>query len=86
MYVNPYKYYTNSINPLKNFLKTLGYDASEYYKKPEDLIFLLKHTPIITNFGQENGDFGKLDKFIKQNISNKGIKTNFKRYMVIVEK
>lgn len=67
-------------------VETREYDATEYYKRPEDLIFLLKHTPTIPNFGQESGDFEKLEDFIKQNISDKGIKTNSRRFILIAEK
>ncbi|PIQ73594.1 SAM-dependent methyltransferase [Candidatus Roizmanbacteria bacterium CG11_big_fil_rev_8_21_14_0_20_36_8] len=67
-------------------VETREYDAIEYYERPEDLVFLLKHTPTVTNFGQESRDFEKLENFIKQNISDKGIKTNSKRYMLIAEK
>lgn len=34
-------------------------------------IFLLKHTPIIPNFGEEEEDFNILQKFIKANSSEK---------------
>ncbi|MBU1864020.1 MAG: class I SAM-dependent methyltransferase [Candidatus Omnitrophica bacterium] len=67
-------------------VETLEYDATEHYERPEDLIFLLKHTPTVTNFGQDSSDFEKLEDFIKQNISDRGIKTNSKRYMLIAEK
>ncbi len=52
----------------------------------EDLIFLLKHTPIIPNFGEEEEDFNILQKFIKANSSEKGIRTNSKRFMIIAVK
>ncbi|MGM2834971.1 SAM-dependent methyltransferase, partial [Bacillus cereus group sp. Bce025] len=51
-----------------------------------DLIFLLKHTPIIPNFGEEEEDFNILQKFIKANSSEKGIRTNSKRFMIIAVK
>ena len=75
---------------LKNagFLKvgSLENNATEYYERLEDLIFLLKHTPIIPGFGKEIFDFEKLDQFIKENVSVKGIKTNSKRYMLVAKK
>ena len=78
------------VNRLKtagfSHVKTREYNATEYYKRPEDLIFLLKHTPTIANFGQKDGDFEKLKNFIKQNNSDRGIKTNSKRYMLIAQK
>ena len=33
------------------------YDADEYYEREEDLIFLLKHTPIIPGLGRRNRIF-----------------------------
>ena len=47
------------------------YDVTNYYSTTEDLIFLLKHTPIIPNFGEEEEDFNILQKFIKANSSEK---------------
>lgn len=67
-------------------IETREYDVTEYYERPEDLIFLLTHTPIIENFGSEDGDFEKLDDFIKQNGTDRGIKTNSKRYLIKAEK
>ncbi|MEK4251765.1 class I SAM-dependent methyltransferase [Paenibacillus sp. FSL W7-1287] len=58
------------------------YDVTEYYHSAEDLIFLLKHTPIIPSFGIEEQDFDILEKFIADNQQSKGIKTNSKRYIV----
>ncbi|MFK4413043.1 hypothetical protein ABH961_001580 [Bacillus sp. RC251] len=62
------------------------YDVTDYYSSPEDLIFLLKHTPIIPNFGEEEEDFTILQKFIDANSSEKGIRTNSKRFMMIAVK
>lgn len=56
------------------------------YRTPEDLIFLLKHTPIIPNFGEEAEDFTILQSFIDVNSSEKGIRTNSKRFMIIAVK
>jgi len=67
-------------------IKTFEYNAVEYYSRAEDLIFLLKHTPIIENFGNEKEDFIILKKFIDKHTTNKGIQTNSKRYMIIAEK
>jgi hypothetical protein len=64
---------------------TFDYDAKEYYQTPEDLIFLLKYTPIIPDFGKSKGDFEVLDAFIKQTKMNKGIVTNSKRFMIIAK-
>lgn len=62
------------------------YNATEYYQREEDLIFLLKHTPIIPQFGQEPADFEVLSQFIRENRTDKGIMTNSARFMVIAKK
>lgn len=62
------------------------YNITDYYSSPEDLIFLLKHTPIIPRFGEEEEDFAILQKFIDANSFEKGIRTNSKRFMIIAVK
>src|SRR5690606_21923372 len=62
------------------------YDVTEYYHSAEDLIFLLKHTPIIPSFGIEEQDFDILEKFIADNQQSKGIKTNSKRNIITAYK
>lgn len=62
------------------------YDATDYYQRPEDIIFLLKHTPTIPNFGEENHDFEILNDFIENNRTGKGIRTNTKRFLIIAKK
>jgi len=62
------------------------YNIIDYYSSPEDLIFLLKHTPIIPRFGEEEEDFTILQKFIDANSSEKGIRTNSKRFMITAVK
>ena len=64
-------------------INSLDYDAKEYYQTPEDLLFLLKHTPIIPDFGSDARDFEILSEFIKKNQTEKGICTNSKRYLII---
>ncbi|MFD2211886.1 class I SAM-dependent methyltransferase [Virgibacillus halophilus] len=63
-------------------MKVFDYDATEYYQRPEDLIFLLKHTPIIPNFGEADTDCKMLKNFIHKNETAKGIMTNSKRFMI----
>jgi protein-L-isoaspartate O-methyltransferase len=67
-------------------VKSFEYDAIDYYLRPEDLIFLLKHTPTIPNFGQEKKDFDILNDFIENNRTEKGIRTNSKRFLIIAKK
>ncbi|MEY9094278.1 class I SAM-dependent methyltransferase [Paenibacillus sp. RC84] len=54
----------------------------EYYQTAEDLIFLLKHTPIIPDFGRTKIDFQILQQFIKENQTEKGIRTNSERFII----
>ncbi|HSP21203.1 MAG TPA: class I SAM-dependent methyltransferase [Planococcus sp. (in: firmicutes)] len=67
-------------------IESYSYDAAEYYQEPEDLLFLLHHTPIIPNFGEEPQDMEKFNKFILQNQYSKGIRTNSKRFLLIAYK
>ena len=67
-------------------METFDYDAIEYYERPEDLLFLLKHTPIIPCFGQSNQDFHILNEFIENNRTSKGIRTNSKRFLIVATK
>jgi ubiquinone/menaquinone biosynthesis C-methylase UbiE len=67
-------------------VQAFDYNAIEYYQRPEDLVFVLKHTPIIPNFGQVKKDFDMLNQFIKSNQTTKGICTNSKRFMIIAKK
>ncbi|MBU5349364.1 class I SAM-dependent methyltransferase [Paenibacillus lautus] len=62
------------------------YDADEYYEREEDLIFLLKHTPIIPGFGQEESDFRILQQFIRDHRTDRGIRTNSARFMIVARK
>ncbi|VTR31446.1 Uncharacterized methyltransferase ycgJ [Actinobacillus pleuropneumoniae] len=62
------------------------YDAVEYYEREEDLIFLLKHTPIIPGFGQEESDFRILQQFIEEHRTDLGIRTNSARFMIVARK
>ncbi|MDG0809246.1 class I SAM-dependent methyltransferase [Cohnella rhizosphaerae] len=63
-------------------IQVAEFDTAEYYRTSEDLIFLLKHTPIIPGFGQEKGDFEILRAFMEQNRTEKGIRTNAKRFRI----
>ncbi|MUG68986.1 methyltransferase domain-containing protein [Paenibacillus campinasensis] len=63
-------------------IQSLEYNVNEYYQTAEDLIFLLKHTPIIPGFGQTEADFHILQQFIKENQTEKGIRTNSHRFLI----
>ena len=67
-------------------IQSFEYDAIEYFKRPEDLLFLLKHTPIIPDFGQDKKDFEMLHDFIENFRTEKGIRTNSKRFLIIAKK
>ncbi|MBO9128510.1 class I SAM-dependent methyltransferase [Bacillus sp. 165] len=67
-------------------VQSFDYNAIDYYQRPEDLIFLLKHTPIISSFGQEEKDFDILNDFIENNRTKKGICTNSKRFLIVAKK
>ncbi|WYP28477.1 class I SAM-dependent methyltransferase [Alkalihalobacillus sp. FSL W8-0930] len=64
----------------------LEYNATEYYKRKEDLLFLLNHTPIIPNFLEGSIDIDRFDQFIQTNKTKKGIRTNSKRFLLIATK
>lgn len=62
------------------------YDADEYYATAEDLVFLLKHTPIIPGFGRDAEDFAILDRFVQEYRTDRGIRTNSKRFMIVANR
>jgi ubiquinone/menaquinone biosynthesis C-methylase UbiE len=67
-------------------VEVFEYDAVDIYQTPEDLLFLLKHTPILIDFGRDPEDFETFKKLIEENRCEEGIKTNEKRYMLIARK
>lgn len=67
-------------------IKADEYNSINYYKTPEDLVFLLKNTPIIHDFGKNKKDFEILEKFIEEYKTPKGIKTNSKRFIITAKK
>ncbi|URN96256.1 MAG: class I SAM-dependent methyltransferase [Candidatus Pristimantibacillus lignocellulolyticus] len=69
-----------------NSVESFEYNAVDYYRRPEDLIFLLQHTPIIPHFGHEKKDFQILNDFIENNRTTKGICTNSKRFLITAVK
>ena len=67
-------------------VQSFEYDAIEYFQRTVDLMFLLKHTPIIPNFGDDKRDFDILNNFIRDNRTDKGIRTNSKRFLIVAKK
>lgn len=61
------------------------YNAAEYYKDMQDIIFLLENTPIIPNFNIDL-DKEKLKELEVKYSSSKGIKTNSNRFLLVVQK
>ncbi|MWC27590.1 class I SAM-dependent methyltransferase [Paenibacillus sp. MMS18-CY102] len=66
-------------------IQAFEFNVTEYYQTAEDLIFLLKHTPIIPDFGRTDVDFQILQQFIKENQTQKGIKTNSERFILVAK-
>ena len=62
------------------------HDSKIIYKTDKDYIFLLRYTPTIPEFGKKKNDFEILKKFIEENKTKRGIKTNSKRFMIIAAK
>lgn len=58
----------------------------EYYKTEEDLLFLLRNTPIIPNFGEEEKDYQKFNQYVEKNTTDKGILLERKLFGIKVEK
>ena len=67
-------------------VQVLDYDATEYYQTAEDLFFLLKHTPIIPDFGAVAGDLDIFRRLVGECRTERGICTNSKRYLLIARK
>lgn len=66
-------------------IQTFDFNRMEYYQTAEDLVFLLKHTPIIPDFGRDEADYHILQQFIADNTTEKGIRTNAERFMIIAK-
>ena len=66
-------------------IKFERYNAIEYYKDMQDIIFLLENTPITPNFNIKK-DKEKLKELEVKYGTDKGIKTNSERYLIITKK
>jgi hypothetical protein len=49
-------------------------------------MFLLTHTPIVPGFGDNPDDLDILRAFVEQNQTERGIRTNEERFMIIARK
>ncbi|WP_152394884.1 class I SAM-dependent methyltransferase [Paenibacillus guangzhouensis] len=67
-------------------IQVYEYDTDEYYASVQDLLFLLMHTPIIPNFGQDERDHALLKQFVEANQCDRGIRTNAARFMIVARK
>ncbi len=66
-------------------LKMGAYNATEYYENMQDVVFLLKNTPIIPDFDIEK-DYKFLAEIEDKYKRKKGIKTNSCRYVIVCKK
>lgn len=62
------------------------YDAVEYMHGAEDLLFLLKHTPIIPHFGEVEGDVERFERLVAANRTERGIQTNSARFLIMARR
>lgn len=62
------------------------YNVCEHYAAPEDLLFLLTHTPIVPHFGEFASDLNIFEQFVQDNRDEKGIRTNSARFMITARK
>ena len=62
------------------------YNVTEHYATPEDLMFLLTHTPIIPHFGEFASDLSVFEQLVQEHRDEKGIRTNSARFMITARK
>lgn len=67
-------------------IDVIEFTATEYFQTPADLIFLLKHTPTLPDFGRKDEHFKILERFIRENRTEKGIRTNMERFILTARK
>jgi SAM-dependent methyltransferase len=67
-------------------IDVIEFEIVEYYPSPADLLFLLKHTPTVPDFGEKDEDFEILGRFIRENRTEKGIRTNMERFILTARK
>lgn len=67
-------------------IDVIEFTIIEYFRTPADLLFLLKHTPTIPDFGRKDEHFEIFDRFIRENRTEKGIRTNMERFILTARK
>jgi len=67
-------------------IDVIEFTIIEYFQSPADLIFQLKHTPTLPDFGQSDEHFEILERFIRENRTEKGIRTNMERFILTARK
>ena len=65
--------YENIISAGFKSVEIVPIHIREYYKTKDDLMALLLKTPIINNFSNKEFDEEKIDKYISENMTDKGI-------------
>lgn len=79
--------YENVINAGFKNVELIPIHVREYYKTKEDLLKLLLKVPILNEFDKnERIDFDLLDKYIKENTTQKGILLIRRYYGLVAEK
>jgi ubiquinone/menaquinone biosynthesis C-methylase UbiE len=67
-------------------IKSYEYNSEVFFKTDNDYLFVLRFTPTIPCFGDYDKDLKIFKNFVKNNKTNKGIKTNSKRFMIVAQK
>lgn len=85
--------YEDLVNAGFKIIKMVEIFENEYYKTKEDLIALLLKAPILENFSEissrnqkENIKEDLLDKYVKENTTDKGILLKRKSYGIVAQK
>ena len=85
--------YEDLVNAGFKIVKRVEIFENEYYKTKEDLIALLLKAPILENFSEissrnqkENIKEDLLDKYVKENTTDKGILLKRKSYGIVAQK
>lgn len=84
------KNYERSLRELKNAefsdIEYFQIEQELYLKTEDDLIMFLVETRIIQEFGSRKGDFEKFKRYVKENLTDKGIVLKRRYYGIIASK